>query len=298
MQNDLQGAYEICRGQSFDADGPEIAELYMEHVPPAEKCESCGADLEWTLNTDWSGHGGGWTTQPCLGCARVFARYQLECGILDHMAGRGIPRRFALADLADFPDTIRKAAESDRSLYITGPAGTGKTHLLAAVMRHAILTADPAVLIRDDHHHAPPLKKYTVPSADRFPLFISIPRILQQIRASFNGGGGSEETILSRCAEAPVLLLDDLGAEKASDWVRQTVYLIIDDRYTSMRRTMITSNLSLDGIAQVLDDRIASRIAGMCQVLRMTGKDRRHSEPKGSDHPAAGIDMPDTDREW
>jgi len=73
----------------------------------------------------------------------------------------------------------------------------------------------------------------------------------------------------------PVLLLDDIGAEKASEWVKQTLYLIIDNRYGNMKKTFITSNLTLNQISNQLDDRISSRIAGMSNTIRMQGKDRR-----------------------
>ena len=66
-----------------------------------------------------------------------------------------------------------------------------------------------------------------------------------------------------------------LGTEKYSEWVEETLYLLIDRRYSNMRKTFISSNLNLDGVAQHLNDRISSRIAGMCEVLKMEGKDRR-----------------------
>ena len=108
-------------------------------------------------------------------------------------------------------------------------------------------------------------------------MFISVPELLLKIRGTFNNSFSetSEQEILNIYSCAKVLYLDDLGTEKASDWALQTLYLLIDRRYSEMLRTVISSNLSLDELADHLDDRISSRIAGMCEVIKMEGKDRR-----------------------
>jgi DNA replication protein DnaC len=110
-----------------------------------------------------------------------------------------------------------------------------------------------------------------------FPLFISVPELLLQLRGTFNKSDAetSEQELLEKYSNAKVLYLDDLGTEKPSDWAISTLFLLIDRRYSEMLRTVISSNLSLDQLADRLDDRIASRIAGMCEVVRMEGKDRR-----------------------
>jgi DNA replication protein DnaC len=69
--------------------------------------------------------------------------------------------------------------------------------------------------------------------------------------------------------------MDDLGVEKTSEWSMQTLYTITDWRYRELRQTLVTSNLTLDEIAGKVGDRIASRIAGMCKVVELKGKDRR-----------------------
>jgi DNA replication protein DnaC len=73
------------------------------------------------------------------------------------------------------------------------------------------------------------------------------------------------------------LILDDLGTEKVSDWVLQSMYQIINARYVQMRQTVITSNHSLEELRSRIGDRIPSRIAEMCEVFELRGKDRRVS---------------------
>jgi len=79
-------------------------------------------------------------------------------------------------------------------------------------------------------------------------------------------------------AKVVLLVLDDLGAEKVSDFVLQTLYDLLDRRYGECLETIITSNLSLDQLTVHYGshgDRLASRIAGMGPALVLKGKDRR-----------------------
>jgi DNA replication protein DnaC len=69
--------------------------------------------------------------------------------------------------------------------------------------------------------------------------------------------------------------MDDLGTEKPSDWVIQTLYVIINSRYEEDKQTVITSNYSLEEIRKNLNDKIASRIIAMTEVIEIKGIDRR-----------------------
>ena len=73
------------------------------------------------------------------------------------------------------------------------------------------------------------------------------------------------------------LLIDDFGVEKMTDFAFQTIYEIIDRRYEMGKGGLIiTSNLDPDGLAHKFGcDRISSRIAEMCKVVKLEGKDRR-----------------------
>jgi len=71
------------------------------------------------------------------------------------------------------------------------------------------------------------------------------------------------------------LFIDDFGTEKGSEWVLETLYSIIDKKYEDVIPMIITSNLDLNALGVKMGDRIASRIAEMCDVVEMTGLDRR-----------------------
>ncbi len=106
--------------------------------------------------------------------------------------------------------------------------------------------------------------------------FLSVPELMLRLRESFRDGAGSSEgAVIDACAGCDLLVLDDLGVEKPSEFAVQSLYLVVDRRYSEMRRTVITSNFSIGEIAERVGDRIASRIAGMCKVIELQGEDRR-----------------------
>lgn len=167
------------------------------------------------------------------------------------------PKRFEGAEYEKLPkrikDCIEPVRQTRKGIYLWGPVGSGKTYAIYAVRQRLhemgiscrIYSAPEMFdMIRDDYDH----------------------------KDSFN-----LERIL---ANRGILIIDDLGAEKASDWVAETMFKIIDKRYREVLPTIITSNLDLGELADRLGDRITSRIAEMCDVIKLEGSDRRLSTPK------------------
>lgn len=77
--------------------------------------------------------------------------------------------------------------------------------------------------------------------------------------------------------EAPLLFIDDLGAEKPSEWTTEVLYRIIDHRYNYMLPTIVASNLPPAELAGVIGDRLASRLTEMCRTVIIKGDDRRRA---------------------
>lgn len=73
----------------------------------------------------------------------------------------------------------------------------------------------------------------------------------------------------------PILIIDDLGSERITDFTQELFYLIIDYRWIYQLPTVITSNFSLNELKERLGERIVSRIAGMCKPFILIGEDRR-----------------------
>lgn len=163
-----------------------------------------------------------------------------------------IPPRFRAAT-ATHPDVLawcENFTESSPSLLLHGRVGTGKTHQAYGAIR----TLAARGLSIGWH-------------AD------TAPGMLASLRPR---EGTDSEAEYRKIASVPLLLLDDLGAAKASEWTEEILYRLVNDRYNAMLPGLFTSNVPL---REALGDRIASRLAEMCQQVKLGGEDRRRSRP-------------------
>lgn len=154
-------------------------------------------------------------------------------------------RSDANADLLSYAEKFKPESEN---VYLHGPVGTGKTHIAVAMAR---VTSERQMLV---------MKPQEV---SRF------------IRASESAA--QEEDRIEDLVTAKVLVLDDLGTEKLTDFLASLLYEIIDGRY--MRGTgglIVTSNLSLGDMAKNFgDERITSRLVEMCRGRIFSLKDEQ-----------------------
>lgn len=112
-------------------------------------------------------------------------------------------------------------------------------------------------------------------------VFVSVPQFLQDIRNTFNGGDNAAiRERMESVRNADLVIWDDIGTENPSNWVREQLYSFINDRYSNRRSQIFTSNLSLEQLAndQIMGERIASRIAGCCEIIEFKNEDRRENE--------------------
>lgn len=270
LNSDLQGARdnaELLRNTSL---WPEVMKAILDNSK-VENCSECGNERKIYIN------------EATLSCetycgecadremvnreenAKRQEKTRLESNIEKILKVQGVPKRLIGADIKNYSPAFAQLIGSDKGYFFYGGVGVGKSHLAVAIMRAEILKLEPLGY----------MERWRIDSC-RMPLFVSIPDLLLDIRSTFNGHG-SERDIIDKHTTVERLILDDLGAEKTTDWVLQTLYTIIDRRNREMLWTTITSNLSIDEIAKKLDDRIASRIAEMCIVQEIEGKDRRIS---------------------
>ena len=171
-------------------------------------------------------------------------------------------------------ETCRRFAEWpwDKGLYLNGPVGCGKTLLATCTIRGMILGAqevgwpvmDGQRVSWDDLGYGCSHLTFWYPEF----RFVNVPRLLAEIKGTFSRQSRYELTtndVIQDYEKCDVLVLDDLGAEKATDWVREMMFLVVDSRYTSGRQTIFTSNLSPRQLGETLSERIADRIVEMCR---------------------------------
>lgn len=171
-----------------------------------------------------------------------------------------IPRHFyrkSLAGLIGHEGQLaaaRSAIENKHGVFIHGACGTGKTHMAIGLLLHW-----------DAMIGFPKMQNAQ---------FLPVPELLFSLKRCYETGEGAYD-LLTKFSSMPMLLLDDIGAERISDWSREVFSLIIDRRYREDRATIITSNLSPGEISTIIGDPIASRITEMCEVVCLDGPDRR-----------------------
>ena len=104
---------------------------------------------------------------------------------------------------------------------------------------------------------------------------------MARIRRTYDADSGEDSYLafFERLTSVDLLHIDDLGAEKRSDWVLEQLYAIVDERYGSQRAMVVTTNLPETDLEEQIGQRTVSRLVEMCGELgplRLHGRDRRY----------------------
>ena len=108
-----------------------------------------------------------------------------------------------------------------------------------------------------------------------FAIFTNLPRIVNRLQASFEG----RNELFDELNRIPLLILDDLRAERKTEFMSETLFNVIDGRYNSGLPLIVTTNLTAKELKQTSGDlsldRVISRLLEMCHPVEVTGQDRR-----------------------
>jgi len=219
-----------------------------------------------------------------VAAAQIPPRYR-HCSIEGFEIWAGTP-----ASRQDQANARRKTREFvdcypgvERGLLFMGNVGTGKTHLAVAALAELAATKGVSG------------------------LYVNAVQLVQQLQISFDGGGASRDEILGPVTETELVVLDEIGAGRLTDWVRDLLYYVINSRYMDRRVTIFTTNYLdslappalhpalpgavapdaamshpqgrpaayLESLADRISDRLRSRLYEMADVVELRGEDFR-----------------------
>jgi DNA replication protein DnaC len=226
--------------------------------PTSEVCPNC--------------NGSGW--EPAENGAKVRRCRCMDAARVERLLAEArIPKRYEHCDLDSYKpnDPSQKKAISyvqhfldkypqvDTGLLFLGLCGVGKTHLAVALLKRVIVEKGDGG------------------------LFYDFRDLLREIQASWNSvSQTSELEVLRPVLEARVLVLDELGANKPTEWVRDTIAHIINCRYNDKKLTIFTSNFldvpvkqGEESLTDRIGVRLRSRLYEMCKEVEMQGVDFR-----------------------
>ena len=158
-----------------------------------------------------------------------------------------------VSEVRRFIREIDKNIRQGRGLWITGDVGTGKS-TLAMLISKAAIDAGHTVAI------------------------YSVPRLLAEIRDTYDTDHGERSYMgfFQRLTSVDLLHLEDLGAEKQTDWVLEQLYSLVNERYENERSIVATTNLPFDDLEGQIGPRTASRLTEICgELWFLGGPDRR-----------------------
>lgn len=179
-----------------------------------------------------------------------------------------IPKRYAGKRLSDFEAKYQETAwelatryvnryeelksQPKNGLCFVGPTGTGKTHLAYGIL-HSLAAAGVPCLCG------------------------SVPELMDMLRPREQNTDVQDRIEILKNID--VVVLDDLGAERSTDWVTERLYVILNARYSEMLPTIVTTNLGMDQLERLPGwGRIVSRLFEMCHLIRVDGADYRKAK--------------------
>ena len=210
---------------------------------------------------------------------------------------REVPPRYAACTLdAYLPAnaTQRRAREAIRDVIegrarntvLAGPTGLGKSHLAAAAFN-----VQAAVEMAYDEQYraylaavtgAEPVRARRPP---RPPVWLNVPELLIGLRLDMGRAGGDRvwSERVEVASDAELLILDDLGRERVSDWTSEGLYALVNRRYERLAlRTVVTTNLPIDELTQGYWWPAISRLAEDGPLVQLEGPDYRLTRPQGT----------------
>ena len=180
-------------------------------------------------------------------------------------------RALSRANIPSGYDHVRYWGDNS-SVYLFGDQGRGKTEMACGALRKWIRDGILSYEENGKNFYAAHSGKYVL-----------MPEWMMQLRSTYSNRAMTEEDAIESMAGVGMLVMDDLGKGKMTDWVVERIYMILDMRYRDGLRTVITTQYPIDKLTALFETAtdsetalaIRSRIEGMCSIREINGIDMR-----------------------
>lgn len=160
--------------------------------------------------------------------------------------------KYSTADIQKVPEireVLNKAKKQGKGLFIHGMTGTGKTYALYAIEKSGVKA----------------IGSTKVGEVENW----------VEMLAEMRNNLSQSVNYAVELTKKEMVIIDDLGAEKHTDWSQEMLYLIVNRMYLNQVLPIIATNLTLEQFQEKYGDRIFSRFVEMCEFVELTGDDKR-----------------------
>ena len=256
------------RSANGDGRRTENGSVYIE--PPQDAACSICDGRRWLTVSVPVGHPDFGKTEPCECQVQTTATERMErlrrysnLGVLSRMtfesakpAGMSENEEASQAFVAAYKAAVSYATEPKGWLILTGPNGSGKTHLAAAVANRCIELGRPV-------------------------FFVHVPDLLDDLRSTYAPHSFiSYSELFDQVNDAPLLILDGLGSQSATPWAQEKLQQIFNRRANAQLPTVVTTSMSVSALDPYISSRMTNR--DLSQVIELPGASTEPSRDLGS----------------